>query len=109
MRMYKLVDKIPVETDSFEESNNSKNIDLLDTFDDVQVSTVFLGWDHSFGSETPILFETMVFGGIHSDYQRRYTTYEDAEAGHKETIKMISDDPEVKRYNRNKNLKNLGL
>lgn len=109
MRMYKLVDKIPVETDSFEESNNSKNIDLLDTFDEVSVSTVFLGWDHSFGSETPILFETMVFGGIHSDYQRRYTTYEDAEVGHKETIKMISDDPEVKRYNRNKNLKNLGL
>jgi len=31
---------------------------------DVEISTVFLGIDHSFsGSKEPLLFETMVFGG----------------------------------------------
>ncbi len=109
MRMYKLVDKKPVKTDSYEESANSKNIDLLDTFGEVHVSTVFLGWDHSFGDATPVLFETMVFGGIYSDYQRRYTTYEDAKIGHEETIEMISNDPEVRKFIRIKKFNKLGL
>ena len=29
-----------------------------------------------------ILFETMIFGGQYDDYQWRYSTYEEAEAGH---------------------------
>ena len=31
----------------------------------VDVSTVFLGIDHSYNSDRPLLFETMVFGGVH--------------------------------------------
>jgi len=56
---------------------------------DILVSTVFLGIDHAFGDTEPILFETMVFGGEHSDYQERYHTWEEAEAGHQEAIDMI--------------------
>ena len=49
----------------------------------VRVSTVFLGIDHGFGDGSPpILFETMIFGGEHDDYQMRYSTWEEAEAGH---------------------------
>jgi hypothetical protein len=33
------------------------------------VSTVFLGTNHSFGFEPPLLFETMIFGGRFDDYQ----------------------------------------
>ena len=36
---------------------------------DVLISTVFLGIDHSFGGGTPILFETMIFGGKYNEYQ----------------------------------------
>lgn len=46
------------------------------------VSTVFLGHDHNFWPDgPPILFESMVFGE-HSEEQHRYSTWEQAEAGH---------------------------
>lgn len=50
--------------------------------DGVRVSTVFLGLDHSFGAGPPVLWETMIFGGDHDEYQERYTSYEDAVEGH---------------------------
>src|SRR4030095_15034798 len=66
-----------------------------DVSEGVHVSTVFLGLDHRLSIHSdltlPILFETMVFGGEHHDYQRRYCTYEEAEAGHEETIAMLFD------------------
>jgi hypothetical protein len=63
----------------------------------VFVSTVFLGVDHSWGGfGPPILFETMVFDPgkpeleqCLEDYTRRYTTWEEAEAGHRETVKQL--------------------
>ena len=54
----------------------------------VQVSTVFLGLNHSFGGGTPILFETMIFGGKHNEYQERYATWEEAEAGHLRAVEL---------------------
>lgn len=50
--------------------------------EDVEVSTVFLGIDHSFGGGRPVLFETMIFGGTHDEYQERYSTWDQAVAGH---------------------------
>ena len=55
----------------------------------VVVSTVFLGLDHSFGGDTPILFQTMVFGGEHDQAQERYATWDEAEAGHLEMIERV--------------------
>lgn len=54
----------------------------------VKVSTVFLGLDHSFGGGPPLLFETMIFGGGHDDYCERFETWEQAEAGHQEAVKL---------------------
>ena len=56
----------------------------------VTVSTVFLGLDHSFGEGTPILFETMIFGGKHNDYQERYATWGEAEVGHQKAVALAS-------------------
>ncbi len=53
-----------------------------DEIDGVTVSTVFLGLDHSFFSGPPVLWETMIFGGPHNDYQRRYSTRDEALVGH---------------------------
>ena len=50
---------------------------------DIRVSTVFLGLDHSYGDGPPLLFETMIFGGPHDEYQERYSTWDEAEEGHK--------------------------
>jgi hypothetical protein len=40
----------------------------------VAVSTVFLGVDHNFNGGAPILFETMIFGGVLDGYQSRCRT-----------------------------------
>jgi hypothetical protein len=50
----------------------------------VTVSTTFLGIDHGFGfgDGPPVLFETMIFGGPHNDYQERYCSWAEAELGH---------------------------
>lgn len=56
----------------------------------VYVSTVFLGLDHNFWDDgPPILFETMIFGGLCDDYQRRYSTWDEAITGHRATLDMI--------------------
>lgn len=60
----------------------------------IQVSTVFLGIDHNFGEGEPLLFETMIFGGKYDDYQERYSTYEEAEKGHKKAIKLVKEGKE---------------
>lgn len=52
------------------------------------VSTVFLGLDHSYSmtktlDHKPLIWETMIFGGHHDQYQKRYETREQAQEGHK--------------------------
>lgn len=59
-------------------------------FGDVKVSTVFLGLDHSFGGGEPLLFETMIFGGEHDQYQDRYSTWDEAAEGHKKACELVS-------------------
>lgn len=55
----------------------------------LRVSTVFLGLDHNFwGDGPPVLFETMIFGGEHDQDQWRYSTYEEAEAGHAKAVSL---------------------
>lgn len=55
----------------------------------VRVSTVFLGLDHGDGAGPPIVFETMIFGGPHDEYQERYSTYEEAMKGHWRALAMV--------------------
>lgn len=52
----------------------------------VSVSTVFLSLDHRFGGRPPVLWETMTFGGPDDQHQRRYTSRDNAEAGHEEAV-----------------------
>ncbi len=56
---------------------------------DVRVSTVFLGMDHSFGDGPPLLFETMIFGGEHNEFQERCSTWEQAEAMHERALSLV--------------------
>ncbi len=58
----------------------------------VRVSTVFLGFNHNHGDGPPLLFETMIFGGEHSDEQWRYTTEEQALEGHKTAVALAFGD-----------------
>lgn len=61
-----------------------------DTVGDVQVSTVFLGLNHNlFGNGEPLLFETMIFGGKHDQYQDRCSTYEQAVKMHQKALRLV--------------------
>lgn len=59
---------------------------------DVEVSTVFLSIDHSFGGGRPLVFETMVFGGEHDQWQDRYSTWDEAVKGHENAVKMVKGE-----------------
>jgi hypothetical protein len=66
------------------------------TVGDAEVSTVWLGSDHSFGEGPPLIFETMIFGGEHDQYQWRYSTEEQARTAHERIVEALKqgDDPE---------------
>jgi hypothetical protein len=57
---------------------------------DVLVSTVFLGINHNWGGGAPLLWETMIFGGAHDQYQDRYSSINEALAGHNNAVKLAS-------------------
>lgn len=70
-----------------------------------EISTVFLGTDYSFGGPKPIVFETMVFpypreifkdilhGNVSrhpwEDIQEHYSTWEEAEKGHRRIVAKV--------------------
>ena len=62
-----------------------------DTIGQVQISTVFLGLYHSFSKGEPVLFETVIFGGEHDEYQERYTNRVAALAGHDQAVALVKD------------------
>lgn len=65
--------------------------DTINTPDDgmVEVSTVWLGLDHQFGEGPPLIFETLIFGGDRDGEVRRYSTKEEALAGHLHAVNEI--------------------
>ena len=110
MRMYILVDNIPIKTDDLDLwSDNllkTRSVKYTEFGDTISVSTVFLGLDHSHvKNNEPILFETMVFGSKYEDYQERYQTYDEAILGHERICEMVDEV----RINRNDKLNDLGL
>ena len=57
-------------------------------FGRLRISTVWLGLDHGFKpGGKPVIFETMVFNGDDSLEQERYSTIDEALAGHVKYIK----------------------
>lgn len=93
LQKYILKGKTPVPVDDMETwskwfSKASRRV-ALTKIGKVRVSTVFLGIDHNFGVGQPLLFETMIFGGKHNDYQARCSTWEQAEAMHEKALALV--------------------
>ena len=72
------------------EENPERKAVRQEKIDDVFISTVFLGLDHAWNSGIPVLWETMIFGGEHDQYQERYTSYEDALEGHQIALNLVN-------------------
>jgi hypothetical protein len=65
--------------------------------DGVEVSTVWLGLDHRFlGDGPPLIYETMIFGGPHDEWQWRWPNRDAALAGHDQAVALARDAAEVK-------------
>ena len=60
-----------------------------DKVGEAEISTVFLGLDHQYGEGKPLIFETMVFGGELDQEMDRYSTWEEAEEGHKAMMEKV--------------------
>ena len=56
-----------------------------------EVSTVFLGINHAFNDGPPMLFETMIFGDKYGNWCDRYSTWDEAKAGHECVVAMLLD------------------
>lgn len=80
----------PLEWGKFMQDGDGRTVSVA-TFTDCRVSTVFLGLDHAFGDGPPVLWETMIFGGEHDGYQRRYTTREAALDGHLAAMALVTN------------------
>jgi len=93
---YILALKTPIPVDDLQQwgrwiqTNYNKKHVAKSTIDDAWVSTIFLGLDHRFfGEGGPILFETMIFGGKHDQYQNRCCTWTEAEEMHKIACDLV--------------------
>lgn len=77
----------------FESAGESRIVQQDRLENGVFVSTVFLGLDHNFsGQGPPILWESMIFKGPHDGEMRRYSSLEDARAGHSELLAMAQEE-----------------
>lgn len=66
----------------------------------VAVSTVFLSLDHNwFDDGPPILFETMIFDDYEDGAQWRYSTWEEAEAGHRARVEELRQRVAARQQN----------
>lgn len=64
-----------------------------DIIDGRHISTIWLGLDHNHFGGRPLVFETMVFDkpdSGHDIYCQRYSTYEEAMAGHQEAVNWVN-------------------
>jgi len=77
---------------SFED--DSLRVVKQDQVGDFQISTIFLGSDHRFDEDVPILFETKVFDKDGNDVGFvRYPTKQEALEGHIDMVQRIKEDP----------------
>lgn len=54
------------------------------------VSTVYLGLNHNFyGNGPPLIFETMIFGGMYTDEMWRWSTDVQARKGHEAIVECL--------------------
>lgn len=72
----------------------AKDLDESDPNKTICVSTVFLGLDHNWSMQEnakPILFETLVFGGVLDGEMDRYFTKEEALLGHQNMCQRVRE------------------
>lgn len=98
MTYYKIDERrLPIKCslEEYKEWDKDDKFELLhrvakDEMNGYEISTVFLGLDHSFDSKKQLLFETMIFGeGAGDQYQTRCSTWDEALEMHIKAIEYV--------------------
>jgi hypothetical protein len=80
------------------ERTKRRRLFLAEIPPNIRVSTVFLGLNHQYEEGPPLVFETMVFGGAHDQaWEERYSTYDEAKAGHEAMIERVLESLKPKQ------------
>jgi hypothetical protein len=69
----------------------AQDYDENDPTKSIYISTTFLGLDHQYGDGPPILWETMVFGGLLDGEMNRYSSRDAALKGHQEMCRRVME------------------
>ena len=72
-------------------ARNNSNALRKDAVGRVEISTVLLMVSSSMFEQPPLIFETMIFGGEHDQYQYRYATKAEAIAGHERAVQLVRE------------------
>ena len=106
MKLFYILDEhknvIPASYVEWIENRDKNKIIKQEEIDGYFISTVFLGIDHAIHLlnkiEPPLVFETMVFdkdkdayGHGYGLYTDRYSTYQEAEIGHKKAVSWVKN------------------
>lgn len=83
-----VIKKPMLEAAKWLETNRDRKRVARDTVGESDVSTIFLGIDHSWDGN-PLWFETMIFGGKHDQWMDRYSTYEMAKFKHEQVVNNL--------------------
>jgi hypothetical protein len=91
MLCYRLIGRLPVPCNPVEWgmwfATAERHVRLTDV-GPLHISTVFLGIDHGFCGDHPLLFETMIFDDGEDSYQTRCQTWDEAEAMHETAVAL---------------------
>lgn len=79
----------PITMEEWVELFHDNRLALTKVGGDCTVSTVYLGLDHSWGDEAPMIFETLVSGGPMDQDMFRYSTKQEAARGHENTVDRV--------------------
>jgi hypothetical protein len=98
MNYYILENKKPVRVKSREEwkrwvEKANRQVDRTELENGVIIVTAFLGEAECLDESTaPLLFETMISGGINNGLIQQYTTWEQALEGHKKAVELVHNE-----------------
>lgn len=85
---------VSLEEGALFKADHSKSVVQKTEVGEIEVSTVFLGIDHSFMSNKLVIFETALFGSklLHGvRIMRRYSNWVEALAGHWEIVQELKE------------------
>ena len=75
-----------------------RRVAITDIGEEVSIITSFLALDHQWGDGSPLLYETMVFGGKLNGEQDRYSTKEEAVSGHERIVQLVKEAENAKDH-----------